>query len=74
MAVADTLVAVADTQMMVADVHRRVLAGQEGISAQNHSVGVLTTLQRNDTHLRLDPSQVSDIGYEHYGVHSLTLF
>jgi hypothetical protein len=31
---------VTDTQTMVADIHRKVLAGQEGTSSQNHSVGV----------------------------------
>ena len=36
-----THVAVADTQAMVADIRRNVLAGQEGASGQNCSVGVI---------------------------------
>ena len=39
MVVSDTQVAVADIQTVVADIHRNVLAGQEGTSGQNNSVG-----------------------------------
>jgi tetratricopeptide (TPR) repeat protein len=37
-AVADTQITVTNTQTMVADIHRKVLAGQEGTSGQNHLV------------------------------------
>jgi hypothetical protein len=50
--VTDTQTIVADTQTMVADIHRKVLAGQEGTSSQNHSVGV-TYYSQISEYLRL---------------------
>jgi hypothetical protein len=39
--VANTGNTVADTNTMVADIHRNVMAGKEGVSSKNHSVGVV---------------------------------
>jgi hypothetical protein len=46
--IANTETVVEDTQMMVADIHRKVLAGQEGTSSQNHSVGATCYSQTSE--------------------------
>ena len=63
MVVKDTHAVVSDAHTMIADIHRNVLAGQEGASDQNHSVGATCYPLKVEFLPSLASSQVSDVEY-----------